>query len=90
MTASLKAEDAPGVQLQSNWIVVPESSKDLLRTVWEEVATQLARLVGAMGIDHACRDDVLQDVYLAAFQKRPADADSTQLRRWLIRVTVNR
>jgi RNA polymerase sigma factor (sigma-70 family) len=93
MTASSKAQDASataGKQPQSNWIVVRESTNDLLRSVWEEVATQLARLVGAMGVDHGVRDDIMQDVYLAAFQKGPADADPTQLRRGLIRVTVNR
>jgi RNA polymerase sigma factor (sigma-70 family) len=93
MTASLKAEDGKataGGQPQSNWTVVTEPTNDLLRSAWEEVAPQLARLVGAMGIGHGRREDVLQDVYLAAFQKGPAGADPTQLRRWLIRVTVNR
>ena len=67
-----------------------ESTKDLLRSEWEKIAPQLLRLIGAMGISHGCREDVLQDVYLAAWQKGPVDVDPMQLQRWLIRVTVNR
>ncbi len=67
-----------------------ESPHELLQTVWEEVAPQLARLVGAMGIGLGRREDVLQDVYLAAWQKAPAEAGPVELRRWLVRVAVNR
>jgi len=62
----------------------------LLQAVWEEAAPQLARLVAAMGIGFGGREDVLQDVYLAAWQKAPAEAGPVELRRWLIRVAVNR
>jgi len=69
---------------------MPESTDDLLRSVWEEIAPKLIRLITAMGIGRGYREDVLQDVYLAAWQKGAVDLDPVQLQRWLIRVTVNR
>jgi RNA polymerase sigma-70 factor (ECF subfamily) len=69
---------------------VPESTRNLLQSVWEDVAPQLARLIGAMGFVRDRREDLLQDVYLAAWKNGPGDADAMQLRRWLFRVTVNR
>lgn len=62
----------------------------LLQTIWQQVAPQLAELVAAMGIRQGRREDVLQDVWLTAFQKFPADCDADGLRRWLVRVAVNR
>lgn len=69
---------------------VQESARELLRSVWEETALELSRLACAMGIAPGRVDDVLQDVYLIAWRKGPADADAAQLRRWLLRVTTNR
>lgn len=70
--------------------MVAESTKDVLRSVWEDTAPQLARLAAAMGIGHDRRDDVLQDVYLSAWQNGPADLGPVELQRWLVRVAVNR
>lgn len=69
---------------------MPESTENLLQSVWEEVAPELARLIGAMGFVRDRREDLLQDVYLAAWQDCPGAVDSMQLRRWLFRVAVNR
>ena len=67
-----------------------ESDRELLPTVWSELAPELARLACALGVDPSRADDVLQDVYLAAHQKQPCRADPAGLRRWLYRVCVNR
>ena len=67
-----------------------ESGKDPLRSVWEEAAPELSRLVRAMGIEPARAEDVLQQVYLTAMEKHPPAAGRVELRRWLFRVTTNR
>ncbi len=70
--------------------VVEESAQDLLRVVWDETVGELSRLVRALGADAAGADDILQDVYLTAWQKCPPDTGRAGLRRWLLRVAVNR
>lgn len=92
MTASPEIAVQPAVRKPPlpDWTVVQQSAKDLLQSVWEEASPQLVRMVAAMGIGPGRREDVLQDVYLAAWQKAPADAGPVQLRRWLIRVAINR
>lgn len=69
---------------------VDEATTDVLRSVWDEAAGELARLAGALGVGPGRTDDVLQDVFVAALEKASAIADRTDLRRWLFRVTVNR
>jgi RNA polymerase sigma-70 factor (ECF subfamily) len=69
---------------------VSESAEELLRSVWDETAAELAHLVAAMGIARGRAADVLQEVYLAAWRKCPPGADRAELRRWLFRVAVNR
>ena len=69
---------------------MPDPVEPLLASVWQELSADLRRLVGAMGIDRGQADDVLQDVYLTAWQKHPAGVDRSELRRWLLRVTANR
>lgn len=69
---------------------MPESADDLLRSVWPEAAPELSRLVCAMGVGPDRAEDVLQDVYLTALGKPPPATDRLGLRRWLVRVTVNR
>ncbi len=76
--------------LQPSRSAVRESGKQLLRSVWDEAGPELARLVCAMGVDPNRAEDVLQDVYLRAWQKQPPGASRADLRRWLFRVTVNR
>jgi RNA polymerase sigma-70 factor, ECF subfamily len=63
---------------------------DVLRSVWDDAATELARLVGALGVRSSRAEDLLQEVYLTAWQKAPAGLDGPDLRRWLFRVTANR
>jgi RNA polymerase sigma-70 factor (ECF subfamily) len=69
---------------------VRESAEKLLRSVWDESAGELARVVCAMGIQPGRADDLLQDVYLTAWRKGPAGADWAGWKRWLLRVTINR
>lgn len=61
-----------------------------LRSAWDDVAGELRGLAGALGMRPEAVGDVLQDVYLAAFGGGPPGGDREDLRRWLIRVTVNR
>ena len=77
-------------RLQSGCSGVQESAEELLQSVWDESAGELARLACAMGIDPGRADDVLQEVYVTAWRKGPAEADRAGLKRWLLRVTVNR
>jgi RNA polymerase sigma-70 factor (ECF subfamily) len=49
----------------------------------------LARLAAALGIQAERREDVLQEVYLAARAKCPAGLEDDALRRWLFQVTAN-
>ncbi len=69
---------------------VVESSRGLLESVWSETASQLSRLVLAMGLRADRVDDVLQDVYLIALRKHPPELGRDDLRLWLYRVAVNR
>ena len=58
--------------------------------LWQEQAAELARLAAAMGVERSAVGDVLQDVYLTAWKKRPRDRPAEEQRKWLVRVTVNR
>jgi RNA polymerase sigma-70 factor (ECF subfamily) len=69
---------------------VEDTPRDLLRSVWGEAVPELARLVAALGVRSSRAEDVLQDVYVAAWEKSPLGLDSADLWRWLFRVTVNR
>jgi RNA polymerase sigma-70 factor (ECF subfamily) len=86
----LPAPAGEGAHLQSGRGAVRESDREWLRSVWEELAPELARLASAMGMDPSRAEDVLQDVYLAAWQHAPRETDRIGLGRWLYRVTVNR
>lgn len=77
-------------RLQPGCSGVRGSAEKLLQSVWDETAGELSRLVCAMGIDTGRAEDVLQEVYLAAWRKCPAQADRVGLKRWLLRVTINR
>jgi RNA polymerase sigma-70 factor, ECF subfamily len=61
-----------------------------LSQVWAEAAPELSRLLRAMAIPAASVDDLLQDVYLAAWEKQPPGLAPDELRRWLFRVALNR
>ncbi len=69
---------------------VHQTPDDLLRSVWDDAAGELARTVRAMGLAPDRADDVLQDVYLTAMKKPPDTDDANELRRWLFRVAINR
>ena len=71
-------------------MALTEATNDLLPSVWERIAPELMRMICAMGVGEGHRDDVLQDVYLAAWKDCPIESDSDGLRRWLFRVAVNR
>jgi RNA polymerase sigma-70 factor (ECF subfamily) len=93
----IAASDSAGAHL-SDWIAVADfkaesderSRREVLSSVWQQVGPQLADLIAAMGIRHGRREDILQDVWLAAFQKAPPGLDAEELRHWLVRVAVNR
>jgi RNA polymerase sigma-70 factor, ECF subfamily len=80
---------------------VHEPAAENLAAAWEDVRPELSRLVQAMGVGSANADDILQEVYLTAREKCPHAIISSlslrerarvreDLRKWLIRVTVNR
>lgn len=69
---------------------VPEPNRLLLSSVCEEIAPELSRFTRALGIDAVRAEDVLQDVYLAAWRTPRPELDREALRKWLYRVTVNR
>jgi RNA polymerase sigma-70 factor (ECF subfamily) len=71
-------------------IAVHESDAGNLAAAWESLRPELLRLVRALGVGSANADDILQEVYLTAREKGPRACDVEDLRRWLIRVTVNR
>ena len=52
--------------------------------LWQEQARQLTRLAAAMGIEQSAIGDVLQDVYLAGWRKRPNGLESVDLRKCLV------
>ena len=56
---------------------------------WHDQIPELKRLVAAMGCG-VLVEDILQDVYLAALQNKTDEFDPHILRRWLLRVTINR
>lgn len=60
-----------------------------LSAIWQQIVPELKRIVAALGCGQAV-EDILQDVYLAAMQKRPRAVDELALRGWLFRVTINR
>ncbi|WP_254510030.1 RNA polymerase sigma factor [Anatilimnocola floriformis] len=63
---------------------------DALDNSWQQCSAELGKLVRALGICGVRADDVLQDVYIVAREKRPAGLAPNDLRRWLMRVTANR
>jgi len=79
-----------GELLSTDQTAVREPDTEKLGSLWEELRPKLVQLVRLLGIGAACADDVLQEVYLTACQKSPRALDAEDLRRWLIRVTVNR
>ena len=60
-----------------------------LEAGWALWRADLTRLAAAMGIQATRREDVLQEVYLAARGKCPEGLGGDALRRWLFRVTAN-
>jgi RNA polymerase sigma-70 factor, ECF subfamily len=80
---------------------VHEHAADNLAAAWDELRPELARLVRALGIRPANADDIIQEVYITARQKCPPELTQSplslresrpkdDLRKWLIRVAVNR
>jgi RNA polymerase sigma-70 factor (ECF subfamily) len=69
---------------------VDHPHRDVLEGLWSDVAADLARLARAMGVPADRVDDVLQEVFVTAWEKAPSRATRQELQRWLIRVTTNR
>jgi len=76
--------------LSGNCKAVQQTETEHLGAAYEDLRPELSRLVRAMGIGPAASDDVLQDVYLTAREKCPTALPRDDLRRWMIRVAVNR
>ena len=66
-----------------------EPAGERLEAGWAHWRADLARLAAALGIQAERREDVLQEVYLAARAKCPSGLDDDALRLWLLRVTAN-
>jgi RNA polymerase sigma-70 factor, ECF subfamily len=80
---------------------VHEPAAENLAAVWEELRPELSRIIRALGVGSANADDILQELYITAREKCPnaiisplslreRDRVREDLRKWLIRVTVNR
>lgn len=69
---------------------VAHSPRDVLEGLWSDVSPELARLARAMGVVADRVDDVLQEVFVAAWEKAPSGVDRQEMKWWLIRVTTNR
>lgn len=69
---------------------VAPTPREVLSGMWAEVAPELGRLAAAMGVPSHRVEDLLQEVFLAAWQNGPDETVRIRLKRWLIRVTVNR
>lgn len=68
---------------------VDRTSQKKLQALWPDVSPELTRLASSMGINTDRVDDVTQDVFHVAWKGPvPCETDD-ELRRWLIRVTVN-
>ena len=66
-----------------------EPAGDRLEAGWTLWRADLTRLAAALGVQAERREDVLQEVYLAARAKCPDGLGEEALRRWLFRVTAN-
>lgn len=86
LTTELPATLAADVQ-EATLRVEPVGDK--LEPAWALWRADLARLAAALGIQRERREDVLQEVYLAARAKCPRGLGGDALRRWLFRVTAN-
>jgi RNA polymerase sigma-70 factor (ECF subfamily) len=80
----------PPITLFRDKYAVHEPATENLAAAWEELRPELSRLILALGVGSANADDILQEVYLTAREKCPPALDLENLRKWLIRVTVNR
>lgn len=65
-------------------------SRTLVESIWSELAPELRRLSASLGVAPDKLDDVLQDVFVAAWKEERCFSTKDDLRRWLIRVAVNR
>ena len=81
----------PGMSLALVQELIPrmEPADERLEAGLARWRGELLRLTAALGIQAERREDVLQEVYLAARQKCPQLASEIDLRRWLFRVTAN-
>ena len=51
---------------------VAQSSRGMLQSVWQDAEDELARVAGAMGVPADQVDDVLQEVFVHAWERAPA------------------
>jgi RNA polymerase sigma-70 factor, ECF subfamily len=91
--------DAQALRLLASTGVLPHSRSDApmdpagreaFERCWGDAAPELLGLALALGVKRHRADDLLQEVYLLAHEKRPAGVSAGELRRWLFRVAANR
>ncbi|MBC7854896.1 MAG: sigma-70 family RNA polymerase sigma factor [Pirellulaceae bacterium] len=78
-----------GLQSMQEATLRVEPASDRLEAGWPRWRADLARLAAALGIQAERREDVLQEVYLAARAKCPLELGEDGIRRWLFRVAAN-
>ena len=64
-------------------------SRDEVKAVWLDTSLKLGRLALALGVNREQVDDILQEVFHAAWKYPSGFAADIDLRRWLFRVTIN-
>ena len=86
------ANGSPGGRrhLSTDRKAVQKTETEHQGAAWEELRPELLRIVQAIGISPSDADDILQEVYLTTREKCPNALSPDDLRRWMIRVTVNR
>lgn len=67
----------------------PQADVDATRLLADE-EPRLKRLAAALGLDPADAEDVLQDAYVTLLGRQRRWSDPTEVRRWFVRVVVNR
>ncbi len=79
-----------GIGPESRRSAVAKTPHQVLQGMWDNVAPELARLSAAMGVSADYVEDVLQDVFVAAWKNCPVGLNLKRTKWWLIRTTVNR
>jgi RNA polymerase sigma factor (sigma-70 family) len=69
--------------------VVDREFQKMLEAVWADTSLELSRLASSMGINADRIEDVIHDVFHLAWTRGAKCGSHDQIRRWLVRVTIN-